>query len=132
MDTIEETQAPTAESEIVTPEELPLSCEPETPTETGMATPMAAKATQPDTEKGVATDGDDGGSGSGIDTAVDAGVPGADSRTEAQAGSDVTSLPSTGSLPAGPTDIGNLILVTSALSFVALAGGFAWRQRRVA
>jgi MYXO-CTERM domain-containing protein len=63
-------------------------------------------------------DGDDDGADDGDDDGDDDG-------------GDVTKLPSTGQTGGG-TDSSAIVLVLGAMSLVALAGGFAWRQRRSA
>jgi MYXO-CTERM domain-containing protein len=62
-------------------------------------------------------DGDDDGSDDGDD---DGG----------STGGDVTKLPSTGQ--GSSSDSSSIVLLLGAMSLVALAGGFAWRQRRSA
>ena len=68
----------------------------------------------PDTEAPGGDDGSDDGSDDGTDD-----------------GGDVTKLPNTGQTGNG-SDSGSLAIVLGAMSLLALAGAYAWRQRRTA
>lgn len=69
-----------------------------------------------------APDGDDDGADDGDDDGA---------ADDGGASADVTKLPSTGQTGNG-SDSSTLVLILGAMSLVALAGGFAWRQRRSA
>jgi len=71
-------------------------------------------------------DAEDSASDSGSDTGSDSG---SDSGTSG--GGKVSSLPSTGQ-GSSSSDSGTIVLILGAMSLIALAGGFAWRQRRTA
>lgn len=86
-------------------------------------------APDPDTEE---PDGSDGGSADGsADGSDDGSSDGSDGGSADGDGGSVTSLPSTGQ-GGNTTDSSAIVLVLGAMSLVALAGGFAWRQRRSA
>jgi MYXO-CTERM domain-containing protein len=72
------------------------------------------------------TESPDGGAGED-----DGDDDGSDDGDDGAAGGDVTKLPSTGQTGNG-SDSSTLVLILGAMSLVALAGGFAWRQRRTA
>lgn len=72
-------------------------------------------------------DAEDSASDSGSDTGSDSG---SDSGTSG-GGGKVSSLPSTGQ-GSSSSDSGTIVLILGAMSLIALAGGFAWRQRRTA
>jgi LPXTG-motif cell wall-anchored protein len=80
----------------------------------------------PDTEApGQGNDGDDDGDGSD-----DGDDDGDDSGDGSTSGGDVSKLPSTGQ--GSSTESSTIVMILGAMSLVALAGGFAWRQRRTA
>lgn len=70
-------------------------------------------------------DGSDSAADSGSDTGSDSGSD------TGNGGGKVSSLPSTGQ-GSSSSDSSTLVLILGAMSLVALAGGFAWRQRRTA
>jgi LPXTG-motif cell wall-anchored protein len=82
----------------------------------------------PDTEapgSGNGTDdGDDDGSDDGSDDGDDS------DGGSSTSGGDVSSLPSTGQ--GSSNESSTIVMILGAMSLVALAGGFAWRQRRTA
>jgi MYXO-CTERM domain-containing protein len=85
----------------------------------------------PDTD---APDGDDDGSDDGDDDGSDDGDDGDDdgsSDGSSNGGGNVSKLPSTGQ-GGSTTDSSAIVMLLGAMSLVALAGGFAWRQRRSA
>lgn len=75
------------------------------------------------------TESPDGGDKT--DTGSDSSSDGGNNNGSNGGGGKVSSLPSTGQ-GSNSSDSSTLVLILGAMSLVALAGGFAWRQRRTA
>jgi len=114
------------------------------PADDGNATPVA----DDDDDGNGNGDGDGDGNGDGNGDATDVGQDGDDGDGSADggaaasdddddsstsgSGSSVSSLPSTGQGADSGTSGSSIVLLFGAMSLVALAAGFAWRQRRTA